>query len=64
MAMTETGTAEVTNAATSPYISMAWRLIKQGNTFMFSGTADKMSHSFPLSTYMSRNEEMNKSGAR
>jgi hypothetical protein len=43
-----TGTAKVKNADTSPYIFTTCRLIKHGDNFMFSGTADKMSHLFPL----------------
>jgi hypothetical protein len=61
---TVTGTAEVKNAATSPYIFMVCRLIKHGDNFMFSGTADKMSSLFPLYAYMSRNEKMDENGAR
>lgn len=58
------GTAEVTNAATSPYIFMVCRLIKHGDNFMFSGTADKMPSLSPLYAYMSRNEKMDENGAR
>jgi len=59
-----TDTAEVKNAATSPYIFMVCRLIKHGDNFMFSGTADKMSRLFPLYAYRSRNEKMDENGAR
>jgi len=59
-----TDTAEVKNAATSPYIFMVCRLIKHGDNFMFFGTADKMSRLFPLYAYMSRNEKMDENGAR
>ena len=43
---------------------MVCRLIKHGDSFMFSGTADKMSSSFPLYAYVSRNEKMDEIGAR
>lgn len=58
------GTAEVTNAVTSPYIFKVCRLIKHGDNFMFSGTADKMSSLSPLYACMSRNEKMDENGAR
>ena len=61
---TVTGPAEVKNVATSPYIFMVRRLIKHGDNFMFSGTADKMSSLSPLYAYMSRNEKMDENGAR
>jgi hypothetical protein len=61
---TVTGTAEVKNVTTSPYIFMVRHLIKHGDNFMFSGTADKMSSLFPLYAYMSRNEKMDENGAR
>jgi hypothetical protein len=57
-------TAEIKNAATSPYIFMVSRLIKHGDKFTFSGTADKMSSLFPLYAYMSRKEKMDENGAR
>jgi hypothetical protein len=61
---TVTDTVEIKNAATFPYIFMVCRLIKHGDNFMFSGTADKMSSLFPLYPYMSRNEKMAENWAR
>jgi hypothetical protein len=58
-----TGTANVKNAATSPYIFMTCRLIKHGDNFMLSGTADKMSRLFPLYKPTCL-EEMDENGAR